>query len=307
MAATEQPAGGAGESPDEFQTWDLEGRPTLDALISAANLSDSQLQSGGVPWLREFQLDIIAVGGLRSRDRRRVTVVPGTYASYARKALKTEVTGDHENRFDHNLASAVAKQDKLVVEGPAEIEIGERITTVTGTVNRVWTGGISRLIGMEGIICGGAYAQILAGLSTTVAGVMSGDIYGGCARVAGFRNYTAALGYRSADGPVAWATGAYVRKTAVVLEPIVGSPGREAPDKGAKRIGKLMLKIGGGVCPFVEIGAGLVSLVALIPLLIAAAVMKKMGKTKKPPQMLPRNRVRTCGVVKEGAAMDIST
>ena len=287
--------------------WEPDPGPTLDALIAVAGYSGDRLNTDAVPWRGNHQLDIVAAGGLRSHDRRRVTVVPGTYSSYARQALKVRVDGDHSSRFDHNLTSSTTDEDKLVVEGAADIDIGERMTMASGTIDRVWTGAITRLVGMEGVICGGVYAQILGGMSSTVAGVVSGDVYGGCARVAALRSYIAALGYRSADGPVAWAMGAYVRKTAFVIEPIVGSPGREAPDKGASRIGKLMLKIGGGVCPFVEIGAGVVSLVALFPLLIAGAVRKKMGKVKKPPQMLPRTRVRNCGVVKESAALDMTT
>ena len=300
------PSGGNDDAADGG-LWDPGVGPTLDALIAVADYSSEQLKTAGVPWLRKHQLDIVATGGLRSRDRRRVTVVPGSYFSAARKDVSTKVAGDDSSRFDHDLAASIGGEDKLVVARGASIELGERMTTATGTINRVWTGAITRLVGMEGIICGGAYGQILGGMSATVAAVVSGDVYGGCARVAGVRSYLAALGYRSADGPVSWALGAYVRKTAFVIEPIVGSPGREAPDKGAARIGKLMLKIGGGVCPFVEIGAGLVSLVALVPLLIAGAVRKKMGKVKKPPPMLPRTRARTCGVVKESASMDITT
>lgn len=304
MATNGSDTGGDGAT--ESRTWEPGDAATLNALIAVADYSGSQLKSGGVPWLRNHQLDIVATGGLRSRSQRRVTVVPGSYSSYAKRALKMKVVGNHSSRFDHDLVSSVTGEDKLVVDGDADITIGERTTILTGTVNRTWTGGIVRLVGMEGVICGGVYAQILAGMSSTVAALFSGDVYGGCGRVAVSRNYIAALGYRSADGPVSWAMGAYVRKTKFVLEPVLGSPGPDAPDKGVKRVAKLTAKIGGGLCPFLEIFLGLGSLALLIPLKILAAVRKKMGKKKKPPTKLPRNRVRSCGVIKESATSDIT-
>ena len=187
--------------------------------------------------------------------------------------------------------------ERLTVGGTARFEFHERKTMLTGTVNRLWEGPIVRMIGMDGIICGGVFGRIHAGPSFTLAHLASSDVYGGAAHVAAARIHASTLGYRSADA-TAWAMAAYVRATRVTLEPLLGTPSQTLPFRDAKlaaKLGKLAL----AACPFLDI---LMGLALLFPMLLIALIRKVIRARATPPAGPPRLRNRSAGFTKEVAA-----
>lgn len=186
--------------------------------------------------------------------------------------------------------------DRLTVGGTARFEFNERKTMLTGTVNRLWEGPIVRMVGMDGIICGGVFGRIHAGPSFTFAPLASSDVYGGAAHVSAARIHAAMLGYRSADA-TAWAMLAYIRAAKVTIEPLLGTPSQTTPFRDAKLASKLW-KLSLALCPFLDI---LVGLVLLLPMLLWALVKKIYGVTS-PPAGPPRIRNRSAGFTKEVAA-----
>ena len=52
---------------------------------------------------------------------------------------------------------SVLSTDSLDVNGDMDWEFHEKLTIMSGTVNRLWHNGVTRYVGMEGIICGEAY------------------------------------------------------------------------------------------------------------------------------------------------------
>ena len=261
-----------------------------------------------VPWKDGHQLEITGRGGLYNLERRRVTVAAKAYHSRVRKNRDVQVTGDYTSTVDGDATVTIAPGnvpvtspglEKLTVNGAATMEFGERRTLLTGTVNRVWTGPIKRMIGMEGVICGGAFARIHAGPAMTIAALMSGDVYGGAARVAGARIYVAGLGYRSADS-ASWAMGAYIRSTNFTIEPEIGSPSQTTPaSKMSEKIGRIAM----GLCPFLEIGIGLL----MLPIGLVSMLVNKIRR-RSPKTAIGPPRMRTInGVVMTSTGMEVHT
>ena len=179
--------------------------------------------------------------------------------------------------------------------GQAKMEFHERTTLMTGTIERIWNGGVTRMTGMEGIICAGAFLRAFGGPSLHVTALASGDVYGGVARVSALRLNMAGLGYRSSDSGVQWATGVYIRSTNFTIEPALGTPSQTPMKKSwASKIGKILF----GICPFFEILSGVFSLLVLMPLgLIVALINKLRRKPPKPPvPTVPRTRMRVAGI-----------
>ena len=281
----------------------LQGASNLLGAVAAAAGAEQQ-----VPWKDGHQLEITGRGGLYNLERRRVTVAAKAYHSRVRKNRNMHVSRDYTSTVDGDATVTIAPGnvpvaspglEKLTVNGAATMEFGERRTILTGTVNRVWTGPIKRMVGMEGVICGGAFARIHAGPAMTVAALMSGDVYGGAARAAGARIHVAGLGYRSADS-ASWAMGAYIRSTNFTIEPAIGTVSQTTPaSKISEKIGRIAM----GLCPFLEIGLGLV----MLPIgLVAMLVNKIRRRTPKPPTGPPRMRTIN-GVIMTSAGTVIHT
>ena len=229
--------------------------------------------------------------------------------------------------------------DRLVVGGSASYRVGSRTLMMSGSVNRLWDGGVVRMACMEGVICAGVFARVIAGPSATLSGMMTADVYGGCARVSAVRAYVALLQYRAAKS-AAWASGVYVRHATFVIEPIVGSPSQGTPasrfsakmarlamlstraGKMARRVTRMTQRIGKTrawraaaragrgiksgsdatrtVCPVADIIAGLVTL----PLAFIGIAMFFANFVKKPIAVPsepgpPRMRTRTTGTSME--------
>ena len=262
------------------------------------------------PWgSTGYELTIMGQGGWRSLERHRNAMILRSWANYVREHRKLTISGDShlecslgslfvkvkrdvdpELGLDHArepYAGTAWGRDELVVSGDVEWKCKARTTLLSGSVERSWTGSVSRMVGMEGIICGGAFARTFAGVASTMSPLASGDVYGGCARVAGVRVYLGGLGYRSADASM-WNMGLYSKSAAIIVEPAIGSPSQNAAKKS---MGAKALKLLESACPLIDIGAGLVKLGIAIGTMIAA----RRGWKPKPPNVAPRMRTRNVG------------
>ena len=261
------------------------------------------------PWgSTGYELIIMGQGGWRSLERHRNVMALRSWSNYVREHRKVTISGDsHLECTSGSVFVKVKKdvepglddtrepyagtawgRDELVVTGDVEWKCKEKTTLLSGSVERSWTGSVSRMVGMEGIICGGAFARVFAGASSTMSPLASGDVYGGCARVAGARVYLGGLGYRSADSAI-WNIGVYSKSAAIIVEPAVGSPSQNAAKKS---MGTKALKLLEAACPLFDIASGLVKLGIAIGAMIAA----RRGWKPKPPNVAPRTRTRNVGL-----------
>ena len=287
---------------------------------------DDTSDNDPMPWRSGHSLRITGTGGLYDLERRRISIAPGGYSRQTLGNLTLNVTGncdltadgdqtlsigpqssssdtdDTDDTNDANasdgLAGTLWGRDKLVVRGQASMRAKDRMTLMSGTYQRFWSGGIVKLAGMEGVICGGVFVRVHTGPSATIAPLCSGDVYGGAARASAVRTYVAAMNYRAAVG-AAWAYGAYVRSTSFTIEPVIGSPSQNTPTKNlAAKAGKIAM----AMCPFLDMAVG----VMMMPFGLfglCQAVYKKVKKIPpKPPSGPPRVRSRTYVVRKEMAS-----
>ena len=293
-------SGNGGNGAASLPIWEPSGSNTLESLLAFADMPASEFASKGTPWEPGHQIQITGRGGMRSYDKRRVTIARSSYQSHVAGRRDEVIEGDYNLTVDGDHSVSVLSTDSLDVNGDMDWEFHEKLTIMSGTVNRLWHNGVTRYVGMEGIICGGAFSKTFAAGSATICAVASGDVYGGCARVSASRLYIAGMNYRSAEAAI-WQTGAYVRNTFVTLEPIIGSPADTKPESG---IARMAAKLAMWTCPFLEIGAG----VAMFPVGIAMAIKGLVAKKPpKPPSGAPRLRQRTVGVESRSRASEIST
>ena len=285
------------EYEDTENGWVPAEGTTLDALLAVADWRQHKFEDEGTPWEPNYELEIKGLGGIHSRDKHRITIAPRLYQSYVTGDRTSDISGDYTMIGERDVVTTVGPvagsskgtgHDKLTVKGDAEWTFHEKRTLMTGTYNRRWEGRIDRFIGMEGVICGGVFTKTYVGAQSTLAGVFSGDVFGGCARFSASRNYLAGMNYRSADN-AAWAAGIYVRGTAVTIEPAIGSPGAMMPASTAMATAARLALT---VMPFLEIGIGLAMLPIGIVMAVAALVRRRPAAPLVGP---PRLRNRTVG------------
>ena len=275
-----------------------EGEGEADGADGAEGAGDG---SAG-PWHGSDRLQVAAAGGLVQREGC-VAVLARAYTDTVLGDSRTELAGDGERTVDGNATVKVAGgTDALAVEGDAEIRFDDRQVMMSGTVEREWTGAITRMAGMEGVICGGAYTKVCAGAAMTVCAIATGDVYGVCARFAGARVHVAGLHYRTARAAM-WRTGAYVRSAGVVVEPLIGSPSQHGPAKSIGQKAARVLRGAGAVLPFVDIAVGIIAIPVGIATLIANIVRRK---SPEPPSGPPRLRMRN-GVRVNNAGLEVHT
>lgn len=263
------------------------------------------------PWQAGHGLHIQGLGGLVSKERRHFTILGhGAYANHI-GGCRTLVANSQTIRTTKELTTSIGRgdnapavdvpwgRDSLTVDGDAEITVGSRLVMMSGFVERNWNGGVMRLASMEGVICGGAFVRLIASPSATLSGLMSGDVYGGCARVAAVRTYLAVLHYRAA-ATAAWACGLYYRNATFTVEPVIGSPAAGGPVSAlAAKLARLarMLEVARMLCPVLDI---LVGVVTFVPMGIYALYSLIAGIVKTPtpipPAGPPRVRVRNSGL-----------
>lgn len=296
------------DSEAPAQSWRPDGTSILDGLIEGVPAGRKPR-----PWSGWYELQISGLGGLVNKERRHYTVLgDGEYVSQVngrRSLTATSQTTSTQGNRTIEIANDLNDQDpqvswgtdSLTVEGDADITVGSRMVMMTGTVDRLWKGGIMRLASMEGSICGGAFLRTHAGLSMTLSAMMTGDVYGGCARASAVRTYLAVLQYRAAKA-AAWAVGVYVRHGTFVIEPVVSSKSDKSPPSNlAKKLARLgkTLEVARMFCPPLDIAVGLFTLpVAIygIGKFIHALATKK---AHLPPAGPPRTRVRTVGLTNQ--------
>ena len=255
--------------------------------------------TGETPWKPKHQLEINAAGGIYSRDRRRLQVAGNVFIGAVKEDRNVEVTGDSELKVDGNATFSVKGTNRLRVAGDADWHAHDRMTLGTGEVSRLWKGGILRMIGMEGIICGGAFLKTFTGTSATMAPIASGDVYGGSNRVAGLRTRMHShMGYRSSEICM-WTCGTFIRSCGTLIEPIPGTPAQDPRRNMLKKAGR----IGLGLCPVADILFGLLS----APVTIALAIRNFVKRNKKPqpPKGPPRVFNRTALVTNQSRLSDL--
>ena len=264
------------------------GTDPIEDLLPFLEESGEDGASSGEPWRGEERLRISAAGGLVAREKG-AAVLARSYVDSVNGDSRTQVRGDFARTIDGDATLDVeGGTERLEVDGAADISFNARMVRMSGSIDRTWVGPITRIAGMEGVICGGAYSKIHAAPAMTVSALALGDVYGVCTRFAGARVHVAGMHYRAAATAM-WRSGAYVRSAATVVEPLIGSPGPGGPANSfaakAARIGKIV----SGVLPFVDIAMGVAALPVGIVKLIANAVRKKKPE---PPAGPPRVRIR---------------
>ena len=294
-------------------TWEPGEATLLDSLIAVADQPKWKRRLvTGSPWQAGHELTLSTLGTLKNLERRRVMVFADGYRNYRKGNLAVDVSERCEIDVDGDTrvsvgpiasggGNAVANPglDELTVNGDADISFEDKTTLISGAINRVWTGPVSRLAGMEGVICGGIFARVHAGPSMTAATVVSGDVYGGAARTSGVRIYVAGMHYRTAQAAHWLMPGAYVRTAGVLLEPLVGSPSGNTP---AKSLAAKAAKLSVALCPFLEIGIGLIMLPVAVVRMIAGLVRKP---APRPVGGLPRTRTRLVAGVEVSSANSV--
>ena len=274
----------------------------IDELLPFLDDSGDEDDTGSTPRHGDQRLSVSAAGGIFIRERG-VAVLARTCTDSVGGDARIEVGRDCERTTDGDATLDVKNgTDRLDVEGEASIEFRDRTLRMSGTIERHWSGPITRMAGMEGVICGGAYTKVHAGPVMTVAALATGDVYGACARFAGARVHVAGLHYRAAK-VVMWNTGAYLRSAATVVEPLIGSPGAGGPAKSFAAKAARILKGVSAVVPFVDIAVGVLSLPVGIAMLIANKIRKK---EEPPPSGPPRVRMRN-GVRVSNTGLEIHT
>ena len=267
-----------------------------------ADETDEATEGSADPWHGTDRLQVSAAGGLVQREGC-TAVLARAYTDTVTGDSRTELGGDGERTVGGDALTKVeGGTDALAVDGDAEIRFDDRQVMMSGTVEREWTGAITRMAGMEGVICGGAYTKVCAGAAVTVCAIATGDVYGACARFAGARVHVAGLHYRAAKVAM-WRTGAYVRSAGVVVEPLIGSPSAQSPAKSVARKAARIFKGMSAVLPFVDIAVGIVALPVGVVMLIANIVRKK---NPEPPSGPPRLRMRN-GVRINNSGLEVNT
>ena len=286
------------------ECWRPAGMPMLNALLEHVPGETDRR-----PWQPGMELNVHGQGGLVSKDRRRFTIIGhGEYANHVggcrtlaankqgirtTKQLTTRIT-----RGESATGRSSTGRDSLNVDGDAEVTFGGRLVMMSGILNRQWNGGVMRLASMEGVICGGGFLRLIASPSATISGLNTGDVYGGCARVAVVRSYLAVLQYRAAQ-TATWTSAIYNRTATFVVEPVVGSPSANPVSNTASKLARLgrTFAMARMLCPVLDI---LVGVVTFVPFGIYAIYKLISGVVKKPVAAPltgpPRIRIQTTPV-----------
>lgn len=201
-------------------------------------------------------------------------------------------------------APVTTGMDKLHVQGNADFNVNNRQYLMTGFVDRLWYGGITKFCGMEGVICGGLSLVTHTGPSLQISLIASGDVYGGAARVSAARINIGALTYRSGDGMV-WAMGYWGRFATFVIVPPIAPEG--VGDSKLKKGAKWALKLTGAILPFFEIASGLFSVLLLPFKLLLSLLMKIRAVRKLKSQVMQRIKNLIAGVKTRMTSSELST
>ena len=288
------------------------------------------------PWSGNQLLEFMSSGGIEVRERIRDTVAAQHYMSAVGGDIHTRIggncsvhvkrdgmlsidgsggdqggeeseegeEGEEDGGFSLGGGGGLSRLrgDILHVKGDARVHSGEKMVMGACDVERRWEGAILRMIGMEGTICGGIFLKtFFGGISTTMAPLVSGDVYGGAAHAAGARvRASATMGYRSSE-MAAWACTFYVRKAWTVIEPLPGSLTNDPARTLSEKMGRILL----GTNPILDIMWGVLFMPMAVISLIGAIKNKIQGKKSPPPEGPggpPRTRTRVVGATMQTSA-----
>ena len=179
---------------------------------------------------------------------------------------------------------------------------GSRTHMMAGSIERKWNGGVIRMASMEGVICGGAFVRVIAGPAATLAAMVTGDVYGGVARVSGVRAYVTVLEYRAARA-AAWACGVYSRDATFVVEPITGTNSQGTPQsKAAQKLARLgkTLEVARMLIAPLDMLIGVATIVPMGILAFGNLIRNAVNRPDPvPPSGPPRTRVRNVGITSQ--------
>lgn len=244
------------------------------------------------PWGGSQEAEMIGSGGIEVNDRRRETIAAQHYMSAVGGDLNMRTGGDCKVTVKHDrLTMMDTGKDSIRVQGDAVWRTEERMVLGACNVERRWEGAILRMIGMEGIICGGFFMKTFSGgIFTTMSPLVSGDVYGGAVHASAIRfRACGGMAYRSSELAWWWAT-TYLRKAWTTIEPMPGSLQQDAKRPLYEKVGRCLM----GTNPILDIMWG----VTFMPMAIYSLVktIKNLIQKKKspaePPQGLPRTRTR---------------
>lgn len=298
-AAATANAAGDSENRSEYEVERLDGGEAWDPSRTGYAFSVRSPVEGGwggwrdsrrPPWGEKTHLTLAASGGIRVRERRREMIAGQHYMRSVAGDQTVDVAGDATLHVRNDMQAVThgvkasehrppePGREKLTVMGDMTWRTDDRITLGREiTFKRVWTGPIVRMIGMEGVMCGGPFMKTFSGISTTMAPLMSGDVYGNGNHAALSRiRMSPVLAYRSTE-QANWQCAIYRRVCNHVIEPVDGS----AAHKAAKEGWKQLKKWGVNSNPVTDIGFGLASMVIS---LTKMAYRKATGKKAEPDQ-----------------------
>lgn len=246
------------------------------------------------PWQPGHEVFFSSYGGQRSLERRRVTIATGTYTNRVTGNLEINVDGDYtaiieggssnitltppppppadeeddeENDEENDDqpgrlledAPVSTGTDRLHVKGDAHIFNENRQYIMLNPlaaigITRIWHGNITKICGMEGVICGG-FAQVNhIGASIQGHFLCSGDVYGGSARSSASRIHIGGMTYRSSDYAV-WAMVNWSRMFQFIIVPPIGPDGMEESRK--RKNWNSFMRVFGTIMPAADILYGL--------------------------------------------------
>lgn len=316
--------------------WVPTKRTVLDSLVAVADGGEEGAENEEnsaaepVPWQPGHALELSGYGGQRVLERRRVTAAADRYVSFVTGNLDMQIEGNYTSSYNGGIIKIKPEEavegeaeegnqsasdkgrllqnavvtpgvDSLTVHGNADLTSGTRNFAMSGSINRLWVGGITKVVGMEGVICGGTFLRTHAGPSATMSALCSGDVYGGAARVSAARIHMALLSYRSLDG-IAWACGYWGRFSSFVIIPPIQTD--DAKDGPLKKKAKWALKIAGGILPAIEILWGVGSFLLMIPLLLIMGLCKLVRWMYRTIVIHVRSLTQDSGVKVQGSATD---
>ena len=240
------------------------------------------------PWIGGTQVEVAARGSIRSDAGERARIARGWHVERVAGALEESATERYESKVGGDERIRIDGTDRLVVDGAARLRSDERQVVMRGRFERHSIGAVSRMAGLDGLIAGGVFLRVQAGASLSLAALATGDVYGAAARVAGVRTQVSGMQYQTSRG-TARAAGLYVRATGFVVEPVTGSPGREAPARSVAAKAARIGMIAGSMIPFFGVATAAVSVPVGIARLIRRA---RGGRGPAGPPGAPRIRTR---------------
>lgn len=279
-------------------TWSQGEDSTIDELMRVAGRDDYRDELG-TPWKDGHDFVYKGIGGVHILGAQHVTIAGDSHVTHLSGDRDMTVGGDLKvtTESDWLLARAPDSgngKENLHVKGDMNWNFHDRTLIGSGTVERTWHGAVGKVVGLEGVICGGAWSRMFLGGAMNVTAITSSDLYGGSVRGSAARNTVAGIGYRSCDFAV-WRMAQYNRQAHATIEPLVGTVSQTPENESRLRF--LAAKLGMTIMPFAFIFWGAVTMVPSLLYALVQWLDTKFfaGGQKRPaPQpMVARARTRT--------------